>query len=112
MQSGLLVQIGESFNVGHADTSLEIHGTEGSILANDVLMQRGGGTVTLRRGSGTQTVNIDHTNAYPRVITQFNDAVRGRGRPSVTGEDGYKSLAFALAVRESAAIGRRVTIAK
>jgi hypothetical protein len=30
----------------------------------------------------------------------------------VTGEDGYKSLAFALAVQESASTGRRVEIAR
>jgi 1,5-anhydro-D-fructose reductase (1,5-anhydro-D-mannitol-forming) len=112
MRSGLLVQIGESFSIAHADTSLEIHGTEGALLASDVLMQRGGGTVMLRRGGATEVVPVTHANAYPRVIRQFNDAIRGHGSPSVTGEDGYKSLSFALAVQESAATGRRVRIAE
>jgi 1,5-anhydro-D-fructose reductase (1,5-anhydro-D-mannitol-forming) len=110
MKSGLLLQIGESFSIAHADTSLEIHGTRGSILANDVLMQRGGGTVFLRRESALESINIQHANAYPRVIEQFNNAIRGEGDPSASGEDGFASLAFALAARESAATGRVVRV--
>jgi 1,5-anhydro-D-fructose reductase (1,5-anhydro-D-mannitol-forming) len=110
-ESGLLVQIGESFSIAHAETSLEIHGTEAALIASDVLMQRGGGTVTLRRGGDAQPVQIEHANAYPRVIESFNLAIRGKGAPSVTGEDGFKSLAFALAVRESASTGRLVKVA-
>jgi 1,5-anhydro-D-fructose reductase (1,5-anhydro-D-mannitol-forming) len=112
MRSGLLVQIGESFSIAHADTSVEIHGTEGAIFGQDVLMQRGGGTVTLRRGGTVEAIPVAHVNAYPRVVEQFNRAVRGDGAPIVTGEDGYKSLAFALAVQESASTGRRVEIAR
>jgi 1,5-anhydro-D-fructose reductase (1,5-anhydro-D-mannitol-forming) len=111
MQSGLLVQIGESFSIAHADTSLEIHGTDGAILARDVLMQRGGGTVSLRKGSDIANVPLTHVNAYPRVIQDFNNAIRGRGAPSVSGMDGFKSLAFALAAQEAAATGQRAIVA-
>ena len=112
MQSGLLVQIGESFSIAHADPSVEIHGTKGALIGNDVLWQRGGGSVSLRRGSQVELVPLTHANAYPRVIRQFNDAIMGNGAPSVTGEDGYKSLAFALAASESAKTGRRIQIAQ
>jgi 1,5-anhydro-D-fructose reductase (1,5-anhydro-D-mannitol-forming) len=110
MQSGLLVQIGESFSIAHSDTSVEIHGTEGAIIGTDVLMQRGGGTIVLRRGGDAEEISLNHANAYPRVIHQFNEAIRGRGAPSTTGVDGYKSLAFALAAEESARTGHRVRI--
>jgi 1,5-anhydro-D-fructose reductase (1,5-anhydro-D-mannitol-forming) len=110
MQSGLLVQIGESFSIAHSDTSVEIHGAEGAIIGTDVLMQRGGGRVALRRGGDVEEIPLTHANAYPRVIRQFNEAIRGRGFPSVTGVDGYKSLAFALAAEESARTGRRIRI--
>jgi 1,5-anhydro-D-fructose reductase (1,5-anhydro-D-mannitol-forming) len=110
MQSGLLVQIGESFSIAHSDTSVEIHGVEGAIIGTDVLMQRGGGTVALRRGIDVEEIPLTHVNAYPRVVHQFNEAIRGRGVPSVTGVDGYKSLAFALATEESARTGRRIRI--
>jgi predicted dehydrogenase len=38
----------------------------------------------------------------------FVNAIRGRGRPSVTGEDGIKSLALALAASKS--IATRTTV--
>jgi 1,5-anhydro-D-fructose reductase (1,5-anhydro-D-mannitol-forming) len=36
--------------------------------------------------------------------------VRGEGEPAATGEDGVRSLAIALAARESALSGRAVEI--
>jgi 1,5-anhydro-D-fructose reductase (1,5-anhydro-D-mannitol-forming) len=41
----------------------------------------------------------------------FNEAIRDKGEPAATGVDGVRSLAVALAVRESAGTGRTVRVA-
>jgi 1,5-anhydro-D-fructose reductase (1,5-anhydro-D-mannitol-forming) len=41
----------------------------------------------------------------------FNAAVRGEGEPAASGPDGVRSLAVALAVRESAQTGRTIAVA-
>jgi 1,5-anhydro-D-fructose reductase (1,5-anhydro-D-mannitol-forming) len=70
------------------------------------------GTVTLRRGNDEHLIPIEHSNLYERSVARFNAAVRGEGEPAATGEDGVRSLAIALAVRESAESGRVVGVAE
>ncbi|PBB91300.1 fructose reductase [Mesorhizobium sp. WSM3864] len=108
--SGLTVQITESFAIEHARTNLELHGTKASVFAEDVLLQRPGGRLELSVQGNRQEIPIEHENAYPRVIAAFADAVRGVGRPLVSGEDGLASLRFALAARTAAATGRVIEI--
>jgi 1,5-anhydro-D-fructose reductase (1,5-anhydro-D-mannitol-forming) len=100
----------DAFTVKHAGTGVEIHGTEGSIIARDVMTQRAIGQVFLRNAQGEREVAVEHENLYARSLAAFNAAVRGEGPPSATGEDGVRSLATALAVLESARTGRRVAI--
>jgi 1,5-anhydro-D-fructose reductase (1,5-anhydro-D-mannitol-forming) len=54
MKSGLLVEVAESFNTPHAHTGLEIHGTQGSIVAEDVLLQLGAGSVLSKWTAGAK----------------------------------------------------------
>ena len=44
----VLAQLHDAFTVKHAGTGLEIHGTEGSIVARDVMTQRPVGEVFVR----------------------------------------------------------------
>ncbi len=103
-----------SFHMGHnmqfAGTGVEVHGTEGSIVARGVLTQQPVGEVILLTEEGEETLDCDHEPAYRRTVRRFNDAVRNGGRPAASGEDGLRSLAVALAIREAAATGQRVTI--
>ena len=108
----VLVQLHDAFTVKHAGTGVEIHGTEGSIVARDVMTQRPVGQVFLRDAGGEREIAIEHENLYARALALFNAAVRGEGQPSATGEDGVRSLATALAVLESARTGRRVAIGR
>ena len=108
--SGLTAQITESFAVEHAKTSLELHGTKGSVFADDVLLQRPGGKLELSVSGTRHELPVQHENAYPRVIGAFAAAVNGTGRPLVTGEDGLASLRFAIAARTAAESGRIVAI--
>ncbi|TCN22816.1 Gfo/Idh/MocA family protein [Sinorhizobium americanum] len=108
--SGLTVQITESFAVEHANTSLELHGKKASVFAEGVLLQRPGGKLELSVQGERKEIPITHENAYPRVIEAFAAAVRGEGRPLVSGEDGLAALKFAIAARMAAESGRAVSI--
>ena len=109
-RGGVIAQLHEAFTIAHAGTGLEIHGSEGSIIARDVMTQRPIGTVVLRNAAGETALPFTPNNLYERSVRCFNDAVRGRGSPAATGEDGVRSLALALAVREAASQGRRVMV--
>ena len=106
-QSGLIAQIHDAFTVRHAGTGLEVHGTEGSIIARDVMTQQPIGSVALRTADGEEQIAIEHENLYERAVGRFNAAVRGDGTPAASGEDGIRSLAMAVAVVEAVRTGRR-----
>jgi len=108
--NGVLAQLHDAFTVKYAGTGLEVHGSEGSIVAKDVMTQRPIGELVLRNASGETAVVVEHENLYVRALRAFNAAVSGRGQPSATGEDGVKSLAVALAVQEAARTGRSVSV--
>ncbi|MGH8630948.1 MAG: Gfo/Idh/MocA family protein [Burkholderiales bacterium] len=108
--NGVLAQVHDAFTVKHASTGLEVHGSEGSIIARNVMTQRPVGDVTLRNGAGETTFALEHENLYVRGLRAFVAAINGQGRPSATGEDGVRSLATALAVLESCNSGRRMPV--
>lgn len=108
--NGVLAQLHDAFTVKHAGTGLEVHGTEGSIIARNVMTQRPAGEIVLRNASGETAVAVEHENLYARALRAFNTAVAGQGQPSATGEDGVRSLAVALAVQEASRTGRRAAI--
>ena len=99
-RSGVLASFFESFTTRYARTSLEVHGTAGSLVAADCMAQIPGGTVVLRSESGEEHLPLRHENYYARGIRSFHDAIGGKGSPAATGEDGVVSLAVALAALE------------
>jgi 1,5-anhydro-D-fructose reductase (1,5-anhydro-D-mannitol-forming) len=106
----VLVQLHDAFTVKHAGTGLEVHGTEGSIIAHDVMTQRPIGRIILRNADGEKEISVKHENLYHRALAAFNAAMRGEGQPAASGEDGVRSLATALAVRESARTGKQIAV--
>ena len=104
--NGVLAQLHDAFTVKHAGTGLEVHGTEGSILARNVMTQQPVGEVVLRNASGESQIAVEHENLYARALRAFAAAIAGNGAPSASGEDGVRSLATALAVLESSRTGR------
>jgi 1,5-anhydro-D-fructose reductase (1,5-anhydro-D-mannitol-forming) len=108
--NGVLAQFHDAFTIRHAHTGFEVHGTDGSLYATDVMTQRPVGAITLRRDSEEELIAVAHENLYERSVRLFNAAVRGEGQPAATGEDGLRSLAVALAVREAAASGQTVDV--
>jgi 1,5-anhydro-D-fructose reductase (1,5-anhydro-D-mannitol-forming) len=108
--SGMLAQLHDAFNVAHAGTGIEIHGSAGSIVGRDVMTQRPTGEVRLRNGDGERVIPLQPHNLYAHSLATFNRAVQGFGAPSAGGEDGVRALAGALAVLEAARTGQRVPV--
>jgi 1,5-anhydro-D-fructose reductase (1,5-anhydro-D-mannitol-forming) len=111
-EGDVMVQTHDAFTVQHAGTGLEVHGSEGSIVATDVMTQDPVGRVVVRTASGEHAITVpDRRDLYEVTIDAFAAAVAGGGRPIVDGDDGVRSLAVALAVKQAAETGARVPVA-
>lgn len=108
--NGVLAQIHDAFTVPYAPTGLEVHGTEGSLIARDVMTQKPVGEIELRSARGVEIVEVEHRNLYETAFAQFHRAVLHGEAPAATGVDGYRSLVTALALEASAATGQRVRV--
>lgn len=109
-KSGLIAQFHDGFTTKYAETGLEVHGSEGSLIGRNVMTQRAVGSVTLRDAAGEHALPLDHRNLYEAALSAFHAAVAGKGAPAASGEDGVWSLAAGLAVVEAARSGRAVKI--
>ncbi|MCA1441883.1 Gfo/Idh/MocA family oxidoreductase [Ensifer sp. IC4062] len=109
-RSGVIAQFHDAFTTKYAETGLEVHGTEGSLIGRNVMTQRPVGTVVLRNEEGESELPLDHSNLYEAALSAFHAAIEGKGAPSATGEDGVWSLATGLAVLKAAATGTAAAI--
>lgn len=109
-KSGVIAQSHEGFTTKFAATGFEVHGTEGSLVAKDVMTQKPVGSVVLRNARGEEELSFDREDLYVRSVRTFHAAIRGEREPAATGEDGVWSLACAEAALESARTGRTVKI--
>lgn len=106
MSSGVLLSFLDSYVIPNAVHALAVLGSEGSIVADSVFRSDSDGTVTLRRDGTSKPVELPvWENPFRLSVRAFNNAIRGIGQPAVTGVDGIKSLAVALAVLKSAEAG-------
>jgi 1,5-anhydro-D-fructose reductase (1,5-anhydro-D-mannitol-forming) len=111
-EGDVLVGTHDAFTVPFAGSGLEVHGTEGSIFARDVMTQDPVGEIVLRTAAGESTVDVaDRRDLYDTTLDAFAAAVAGEGRPVVDGPDGVRALAVALAVKQAAESGRTVPVA-
>lgn len=110
MPSGAMVMAHESFTHPFAGSGLEVHGTEGSIIATGVMTQQPVGEISLVTAAGREAVPYAAHNLYVQAVQDFLAAVAGKGRPAADGADGVASLAVALAVREAARTGVRQAV--
>ena len=108
--SGLCAFTHQGFNTPHASNRLEILGDQASLEARGVLNQAPGGELVWRRADGDLSLRLDHDNLYLRGLRELHQAIAGLPSDMASGEDGLRSLAVALAVRESARSGRRVQV--
>ena len=101
-RSGILGQFHDGFTTKYVQTSVEVHGDSGSLVATNCMTQAPIGDVLLRTAGGETRLELRHENLYVRTINAFKSAIAGDGKPLSTGEDGVASLAIALAALESA----------
>jgi 1,5-anhydro-D-fructose reductase (1,5-anhydro-D-mannitol-forming) len=101
-RSGILGQFHDGFTTKYVQTSVEVHGDFGSLVATNCMTQAPIGDVLLRTAGGETKLQLQHENLYVRTINAFKSAIAGDGKPLSTGEDGVASLAIALAALESA----------
>ncbi|SJM32820.1 Gfo/Idh/MocA family protein [Mesorhizobium delmotii] len=109
-KSGIIAQSHEGFTTKFAGTGFEVHGSEGSLIAKDVMTQKPIGSVLLRTAKGEEELSFDREDLYVRSLRQLHAAIRGEGQPSATGEDGVWSLAAAEAALQSAKSGKSAAI--
>jgi 1,5-anhydro-D-fructose reductase (1,5-anhydro-D-mannitol-forming) len=110
-RSGVLAQFHDSFTIGNDLTGLQIHGTEGSLYAEENLLQTPNGRIHLQRDGKREEIPVGTIeNHYEFLIHEFIEAVHGHGCPFATGEDGLKSVTIATAILESARSKSAVTL--
>lgn len=108
--SGTLAQFHDAFSTPGGLTGLEIHGTEGSLLASNCLTGGAVGELQLRTATGTTAIAVEHEDPYTRVIRLFEQAIKAGSPPDCTGEDGKAALEVALAAINAARLGREIRL--
>jgi 1,5-anhydro-D-fructose reductase (1,5-anhydro-D-mannitol-forming) len=106
----VLAYLHESYAFAHHETALEVHGSEGALYGRGIMDEAPVGNVYFRRGKEMTEIPVTPVNLYEGAIAQFNSAILDGGQPAATGWDGVRSLAAALAVRQSATTGQLTPI--
>ncbi len=110
-RSGTLATFHDAFTMPCARTCLELYGDAGVIQVQDAMADDPIASVTLTDVNGVRRVALGRREGlYERSVRLFNDAVRGRGKPAATGEDGLRSLLVARAALEAAREPRPVRV--
>ena len=109
-ESGVIAQFHDGFTTKYAETGFEVHGSEGSLVARNVMTQKPIGTVVLRNAEGEQELPLGGRNLYETGLEAFHAAMAGNRQPSATAEDGIWSLATGLAVVQAAKSGKTVKV--
>jgi 1,5-anhydro-D-fructose reductase (1,5-anhydro-D-mannitol-forming) len=79
-RNGTLAMFHDAFTIKHAQTGVEVHGTEGSLIAKNVMTQDPVGEVYLSRNGVTSEVSLGpREDLYVHIVRHFNNAVRGQG---------------------------------
>ncbi|SNR60190.1 Gfo/Idh/MocA family protein [Puniceibacterium sediminis] len=110
MPSGVMVQTHESFTHEYAKTAFEVYGTEGAILARNVMTPAPMGEIEIVTASGRAALPFSGHGLYDHAVKLFEGALAGKGRPGADGVDGIKSLAVAAAVAQAAKSGQRTAV--
>jgi 1,5-anhydro-D-fructose reductase (1,5-anhydro-D-mannitol-forming) len=108
--SGVTAFTHQGFNTPHATTRLEILGSEGSLEGRAILSQAPGGELVWRTRQGEKDLELSEESLYTRCVREMHKAIAGEPNDLADGIAGAKSLAVALAIRESAASGKAVTV--
>lgn len=108
--NGVIAQVHTAFTVPYAGNGFEVHGTEGSLIAKNVMHPAAQPEVLLRTAQGEQMLELAANEVYGVGVARFVAAIQVQGSPAASGDDGLRSLAGALACLESARTGQKVAI--
>ncbi|WP_053351536.1 Gfo/Idh/MocA family protein [Leucobacter musarum] len=111
LASGAHAVFHESYAQPHSGTSVEIHGTDGVLIADDILNAHPAGTLTLLQNDEAprEIETGPRANAYERLIGEFSESV-ATGAPGLGFGHAIRSLEVAVATRAAMASGVRVTV--
>lgn len=105
------VQTHNAYTIGYRSSRFDVFGTEGAILASDVMGPTPVGDVLLRTSSGTKQIDVGvRIGLYEAVVQAFVQAIAGAGEPTVTAAEGANAMVVALAINDSIAQGRTTRI--
>ncbi len=108
--SGVMAYTHEGFTLPHAKNGLELHGSDASLYAENVMTQHPTGIITIRSDGKDRVIPTESENLYERGVAQFVSACKRGGKPDADGWAGVRSLAVALATHKSAQKNETVTV--
>jgi len=110
-RGGAIASFYDAYNAPDGGSSLELHGTEGSIVVADALDERLISKVALVRDGERRTPELPPAeDLYAYGLRRFAEAVADGEEPAASGRDGARALAIALAVQRAAAEGVAVPV--
>ncbi len=96
------VQTHDAFTIAYRPTRFDVFGTEGALLASDVMTQDPIGEVILRTGAGERVVDVgERKDLYLTVLEAFRAAIAGDGEPTADGIAGANAFLVADAVQRA-----------
>jgi 1,5-anhydro-D-fructose reductase (1,5-anhydro-D-mannitol-forming) len=103
---GVVASFYDAYNAPDGGSSLELHGSDGSLVVADALDERLISEMVLVRDGDRCAPDLPPVeDLYAYGLRCFAEAVAGVGPPAASGRDGARSLAVAMAVRRAAAEG-------
>jgi len=100
-ESGITVQLHDSFNLPHVPATIEIYGSRGTLTVQDWTDMEGYGQLTLYRSRRRQIQPTVEMQPAIESVRRFLSAIGGDGPPLATGEDARESLQVILALHAS-----------
>jgi 1,5-anhydro-D-fructose reductase (1,5-anhydro-D-mannitol-forming) len=101
--TGCLATLYMAYNAPHGVMTLDVQGSRGSLRAVGTLEQVPQGQVYLSDDAGDRQLPVRPVDLYEQHVAALCAAVTGDGQPLAGGQDGYRSLEAALALRAAAA---------
>jgi len=92
LESGAVATLTMSTNVWIQFTRVEVHGTEGVLVAENTNPLGQGKVVLLREGADAEDVTGERPNAWVAQLEEVTRAASGEDVPYATGEDGARAL--------------------
>ncbi len=112
--NGAIAVVDTSFSAAAAENSLEINGTERTLVAQGILGQTADGVLrvveTCEGAEEYLRIESDCRNMYQEEIESFAEAVINDTDPPMDGEEGVWSQRVVEAVYQSAEAGERVRV--